>query len=116
VPDRARAERAAARLGELVLEQGIVLLDPEHPESAKPAPGYAESEFHYAYDYAPTPQSLAVQWFTEAQMHAALDHLAASQEPDGGWQIFYRRWTPTIEFEARPGATIEALTTLRAWD
>jgi hypothetical protein len=115
-PDRARALAAAARLGDLVRDQGLVLLDPEHPERFQTAAGYAEEEFHYAYDFAPSPDSVAADWFSEAELAASLDHLAAAQREDGGWQITWRRWAPTTESEARPGVTIEKLRILRAWD
>jgi hypothetical protein len=115
-PDRERATALAARLGELVHAQGLVLLDPARPDQARPAPGYADGEFHYAHDFAPSPTSVAASWFTAEQMSRSLDHLAASQQADGGWQIGWRRWAPTTESEARPGATIEALRILRAWD
>jgi hypothetical protein len=115
VADRDRAERAAARLGTQVREQGLALLDPAHPERGRPAPGYAEGEFHYAHDYARSPDSLAARWFASDELTASLEHLAASQQDDGGWQISWRRWSPTIESEARPGVTIEALHLLRAW-
>lgn len=115
-PDRQRAEQAAHRLGDLVRSQELVLLDPAHPESARSAPGYADTEFHYAHDFAPRPDSLAARWFTDDELAASLDHLAAAQQDDGGWQISWRRWAPTTESDARPGVTLEALRTLRAWD
>ncbi|NUT36326.1 MAG: hypothetical protein HOV79_24995 [Hamadaea sp.] len=115
-PDRHRAVKAAAHLGELVREQELFLADPHHPERGRVAPGYAASEFHYAHDFATTPDSLAARWFTEAELTAGLDHLAAAQQADGGWQINWRRWAPTTESEARPGVTIEKLRILRAWN
>ncbi len=115
-PDRDRAEAAARRLGGLARDQGLVMLEPAHPERYPTPPGYADDEFHYAYDFAPTPRSVAAQWFSADEMSVALDHLAAAQEDDGGWQISWRRWGPTTESEARPGMTIERLHTLRAWD
>ncbi|GLI03736.1 hypothetical protein [Phytohabitans aurantiacus] len=113
-PDRSRAAKAAARLGDLVRDESLVLVDPSRPETARPAPGYAETEFHYAYDFAPTPSSLAAAWFTGTEWAAALDHLAAAQQDDGGWPILWRQWSPTTAFEARPAVTVEALRTLRA--
>ncbi|NUO61215.1 MAG: hypothetical protein HOV78_31525 [Hamadaea sp.] len=108
VPDRGRAAKAADRLGELVRDQELF-------QGRRVVPGYAETEFHYAYDFAPTPDSVAARWFTEAEMTSSLDKLAADQRDDGGWQISWRRWAPTTEIEARPGLTIERLRTLRAW-
>jgi hypothetical protein len=114
--DRGRAVKAAARLGDLVRDQRLVLLDPANPEGIRPAPGYIEGEFHYAYDYAPSPDTLAARWFSADEIATGLDHLAATQQDDGGWQINWRRWAPTTEFAARPGVTVEKLRILRAWD
>jgi hypothetical protein len=81
----ARAEPAAARVGELVREQGLVGHVPE---------GYAANEVHHPHDFAPRPDSLARAWFTDAEMDAALDHLAAEQGDDGGWHPNWLIWTP----------------------
>ncbi|MFI8460437.1 hypothetical protein [Kitasatospora sp. NPDC085464] len=115
-PDRDWARGQARRLGELVREQRIVLLDPDHPEQARTAPGYAPGEHHLPHDYAPTPDSPARPWFTDAELHRGLAHLAAQQQDDGGWPIRWARWSPTIETQARPGVTLAALLTLRAYD
>lgn len=114
-PDRAWAAGQAARLGALVREQRTVLLDPAHPEDAVVAPGYAEGEYHLPHDYAPTPDSLARAWFSDAEMRRSLEHLAASQDPDGGWPISWAKWSPTTEMEARPIVTVNALRLLRAY-
>jgi len=116
VPDQDRAAAQAARLGELVRERRLVLLDPERPEQARPAPGYAPGEYHLAYDYAPTPDSLAASWFSAEESARGLDRLAARQQPDGGWPIDWAQWAPTTAVESRPGVTLTALLTLRAWD
>jgi hypothetical protein len=115
MPDRAWAGRHAKRLGELVRDQRIVLLDPDHPEQACLAPGYAPGEYHLPHDFARRPGSLAHTWFTEAEMDRSLRHLADSQQEDGGWPISWARWSPTSELEARPGVTLAALLTLRAY-
>ncbi|MEV4558326.1 hypothetical protein AB0K51_15230 [Kitasatospora sp. NPDC049285] len=115
-PDRAWARRQAARLGAAVREQGLVLLDPAHPEQVRPAPGYAPGEYHLPHDYAPRPDSLARAWFTDAELERGLAHLAAAQQPDGGWPINWARWSAATESEARPGVTLGALLTLRAYD
>ncbi len=115
-PDTAWARRAAARLGELVREQRIVLLDPARPEDARLSPGYAPGEYHLPHDYARRPDSLARAWFTDAELARSLDHLATEQQPDGGWPIHWVRWSASTESEARPGVTLQALLTLRAWD
>ncbi|TXS27771.1 hypothetical protein [Streptomyces sp. gb1(2016)] len=115
VPDRARAESAADRLGQLVREQRLVVLD--HPRRAEypVAPGYAPGEHHFPYDYARTPGSLARRWFSDGELERALDHLAAEQEEDGGWPVNWRRWAPGTALEGRPIVTLKALQTLRAY-
>jgi hypothetical protein len=114
-PDRAWAAEQAARLGRLLREQRTVLLDPAHPEDAVIAPGYAPGEYHLPHDYAPKPESMARAWFTDEEMERSLDHLAASQDADGGWPINWAKWSPTTEMQARPGVTVKALRVLRAY-
>jgi hypothetical protein len=114
VPDRARAEAAADRLGRLVREQQLVVLDPRRAGDHPVAPGYAPGEHHFPHDYARVPGSLARRWFTDEEMSRSLDHLAAEQDEDGGWPIRWRQWAPGTALEWRPIVTIEALRTLRA--
>ncbi|MEU9534633.1 hypothetical protein [Streptomyces sp. NPDC048213] len=114
VPDRPRAEEAAERLGRLVREQRLAVLDPERRAEYPVAAGYAPGEQHFPYDYARTPESLARPWFTDAEMERALDHLAAAQEEDGGWPVTWRQWAPGTALEGRPLVTLRALETLRA--
>ncbi|GAA0635115.1 hypothetical protein GCM10009535_08830 [Streptomyces thermocarboxydovorans] len=115
VPDRARAEAAADRLGRLVRGQRLAALDPDDLDAYPVAPGYAPGEHHFPHDYAPTPDSLARAWFTDEEMARSLDYLAAEQREDGGWPIRWRRWAAAPALEARPMVTIEALRTLRAY-
>jgi hypothetical protein len=115
-PDRAWAEAASKRLCALVRDGDLVLLDPANPDGIATPPGYAEREFSFACDFAPTPRSIAAAWFGEDEMRTALDHLAAEQGEDGGWPIRYRLWNPAIEQQARPRSTIGALMVLRAWE
>ncbi|MGW7365878.1 hypothetical protein ACWGI8_21160 [Streptomyces sp. NPDC054841] len=114
VPDRARAEEAADRLGRLVREQRLAVLDPDRLDAYRVADGYAPGEYHFPHDYARVPDSLARRWFTDEEMERSLDHLAAEQEEDGGWPIRWRQWAPGTALEWRPIVTIEALRTLRA--
>lgn len=115
-PDRAWAGRQARRLGELVRDQRIVLLDPGHPEQARRSPGYAEGEYHLPHDFARQPGSLARRWFTDTEIDRSLHHLAGLQQDDGGWPISWAQWSPATVLEARPGVTLAALLTLRAYD
>ncbi|MFC8896701.1 hypothetical protein [Streptomyces cinereoruber] len=113
-PDRPRAEAAADRLGRLVREQGLAVLDPDRPEDWPVADGHAPGEHHFPHDYARVPDSLAARWFTEEEMARSLDRLAADQEEDGGWPIRWPAWAPGTALEWRPIVTVEALRTLRA--
>ncbi|MCQ4082931.1 hypothetical protein NGB36_20585 [Streptomyces sp. RB6PN25] len=114
-PDRPRAEATAERLGHLVREQGLAVLEPDRADRYPVSEGYAPGEHHYPHDFARTPGSLARRWFTDAEIDRSLDFLAASQEDDGGWPIRWRAWAPGTRLESRPGVTIESLLTLRAY-
>jgi len=103
VPDRARAREVFGRVGPLILERGLVALDPE-------APG----EVHSPLDYAPEPDSLARALFDEATIKAHLDHLARAQRDDGGWTFNFPAWNPAAELDWRGSVTVGALYTLRA--
>jgi hypothetical protein len=114
-PDRSRAEANADRLGRLVREQALAVLEPSHLDAFPVSPGYAPAEHHFPHDYAKTPDSLARAWFTDDEMSRSLDFLAAEQQEDAGWPTRRHQWTPTTALEARPMATIQALQTLRAY-
>ncbi|MGP3982758.1 hypothetical protein [Streptomyces sp. KR80] len=114
-PDRARAEAAAERLGRLVREQRLVVLEPDRAEDYPLPDGYGPGEYHFPYDFARTPDSLAHRWFTDAEFERSLDFLADEQQEDGGWPIRWRSWAPGTSLEWRPIVTIESLLTLRAF-
>jgi hypothetical protein len=101
-----RAEAAAARIGELVREQGLIGHAPE---------GYAANEVHHPYDFAPRPDGLARGWFSDAEMDAALDHLASEQGEDGGWHPNWLIWTPAIASEWVGVLTLRRLAILGAY-
>ena len=66
-------------------------------------------------DFAPRPGSFCQRLFTQAQIDAHLDDLAARQQEDGGWPI---QWDPPGEmarWEWRGHMTVNALCTLRAY-
>ncbi len=115
IPDRARAAAAADRLGRLVREQRLVVLDPGRRGEYPALPGYAPDEQLFPHDYARRPESLARGWFTDEELARSLDFLAAEQQPDGGWPVRRRDWAPGSTLERRPIATLEALLTLRAY-
>ncbi|GAA3887768.1 hypothetical protein GCM10022243_60740 [Saccharothrix violaceirubra] len=110
VPDRPRAGVASARLGELVRQRGLVDLGDGAVHD-----GYAVGETHTATHYAPRPDCLARQWFSDGEMGAALDRLVAARQDDGGWTFPWAVWTPITEFEWRGIVTVDALATLRAY-
>ncbi|WP_328563025.1 hypothetical protein [Streptomyces coelicoflavus] len=114
-PDRPRAQAAADRLGRLVRERRLAVLDGHDPGGYPVSPGCARGERHFPHDYASDPRSLARAWFTDDEMARSLDSLAAEQEGDGGWPVRRPRWAPAPAMEARAGATVEALHTLRAY-
>jgi hypothetical protein len=103
VPDRGRAHAAAARLGPMILGQGLVALEPG-----------AAGEVHTPLDFAPLPGSPARTLFGEAVIAAHLDHLAAGQLADGGWMFNWQAWSPAAEREWRGAVTVDALRLLRA--
>jgi hypothetical protein len=105
--DAVGGEAEAARIGELVEAQGLIGHAPE---------GYAADEVHHAYDFAPRPTSFARAWFSDAEMDAALEHLAAAQGDDGGWHPNWAIWTPAIGIEWVGPVTLRALAILRAYD
>lgn len=110
VPDRPRAEAAAAKLGNLVREQGLVDLGDRQVTE-----GYAAGETHRPHHFAGTPDSVARPWFSDDEIARDLDELTAARSDDGGWTFPWPVWTPVTEFEWRPIVTIEALRVLRAY-
>jgi len=103
VPDRARAQAAFEKAGPLLLERGLVALDPQ-----------ASGEVHGPLDFAPLPGSIARPLFDEATIAAHLDHLAASQRDDGGWMFNWPAWSPAAEADWRGFLTVDALRVLRS--
>ncbi len=104
VPDRNRAEKALERIRPYLFEQKIVALDPT-----------ASGEVHTPLDFAPRPESITRQLFSDEVIDTHLDTLVAAQEEDGGWPINWLVWTPAAGLEWRGWATVEALKTLQAY-
>ena len=104
VDDRPRAERLGAALRDTLERCGALTLQ-VNPAEESIGP----------LDLAPRPDSVAQAWFDDDVIAAHLDGLVDGQQPDGGWTVGWPAWTPVTEYEWRPIATIEALTTLRAY-
>lgn len=104
VPDRGRAEAAAARLHEVLAGAGAVAADPAAPAEAQGP-----------LDHAPRPDSLARRWFDDATIDAHLDALVDGQQADGGWTFPWPVWTPVTEPEWRGRITVDRLATLAAY-
>jgi hypothetical protein len=102
VPDRDRARGAMDRLGPMIIDSGIVTLDPD-----------AAGEVHSPLNFAPQPDSIARPLFDEATIKAHLDHLARAQLDDGGWTFNWLAWSPVAEREWRGSLTVDALRLLR---
>lgn len=104
VPDRPRAEAAFARVGAMIVDRGLVALDPA-----------AEGHVHSPLQFAPRPEVMARRLFTDAVIETHLDALVAAQAEDGGWPINWTAFTPAAGIEWRGWMTVNALHTLRAY-
>lgn len=113
--ERDEAERQAARLGELVQAQRLVVLDPATATLDMTPPGYSPGEYHLPLNYAPRPTSLARCWFTNKAIERNLDLREQAQLDDGGWMFNWGQWNPAAVFEWRGSVTIDTLAMLRAF-
>ena len=104
VPDRARAEAFAARVGDWLPKLNMYLADPADP-------GYGVTPLHFA----PTPESMWRPLFTAGQIEGHLDRLVADQQPDGGWTITWEPPGVAATLEWRGIQTLRALRVLTAY-
>lgn len=104
VPERARAEKAAAELGRALLAAKLIQIEPD-----------ASTEVAQPLEFATTPDSLAVRWFEPKLFDAHLDALVNAQQEHGGWNVPWMMFTPAAEHEWRGIITVERLKILRAW-
>jgi hypothetical protein len=58
---------------------------------------------------------MARRLFDDQVIEAHLDHLLASQRPDGGWTVNFPAWTEAAGLEWRAWATVHNLGVLRAY-
>lgn len=104
VPDRQRAVVAATALAEHLGEVKLLNLDPTETD-------YGLTPLQLAR----TPESPWRAFFTDEQIEAHLDRLAAGQQEDGGWPITWDPPSDASRSEWRAIWTIDALLTLRAY-
>lgn len=104
VPDRFRAEAAAARLAKALPAAPWFKEDPA-------AEGYGVTPLWYA----PAPDAFCRPWFSDQTIARNLDHLAAEQQRDGGWPLSWTPPGPASVLEWRGVQTLKALRTLKAY-
>lgn len=103
-PDADRADLLAQGLASHFADVPGLHLDPN-------APGYGLSPLHFA----PAATARWKNLFTPEQLDGALDHLIASQLPDGGWPISWEPPGLAATLEWRGVVTLEALRTLTSY-
>jgi hypothetical protein len=102
VPDRERAEKAFPAIGEQI--KGRTTLDPQAPEL-----------MFTPLTWTPAPTSLCRRLFADHVIDSHLEALAARQQADGGWPIYWPPVSPACELEYRGVVTVGALKTLKAY-
>jgi len=65
--------------------------------------------------FSPSPDSFCRKLFTDSQLDGHLGELEAAQEAEGGWPIAWKPPGEMAKWEWRSCATLNALTTLRAY-
>ena len=104
--DRPAADKALDRVRELLAAGAVIPLTPGE------APG---PDTHTPIDLAARPDHPLRTAFTDSTIDAFLDHLEASQQPDGGWPVDWPAPGETAVWEWRGIRTLEALEALRAY-
>jgi hypothetical protein len=104
VPDRERADKKAAEVAERLPATSMFHLDPE-------SEGYGLTPLNIA----PTADSRWRTLFTDEQIDGHLDHLAQSQQPDGGWPVTWEPPSTASRLEWRGMVTLGALRTLDSY-
>lgn len=102
-PDRDRADRALARVGEAVGGRGTLTVA-----------GGGEGEELTAIFVCARPDHAGRRLFDPDAVEGQLDELAAGQQPDGGWTFNWLDWNPAVTWEWRGRLTVDALRTLAA--
>ncbi len=104
-PDRGRAEKTAERIVGAAGGASFYHAEPG-------ATSYGLTPLHLC----PMPDAIGRKALAEELVEAHLDQLAAQQQDDGGWPISFEPPSPASAFEWRGRWTLDALSTLRAYD
>jgi len=84
------------------------------PDGSLPVPGGTDDERLTPLTLSERPGGRSRALFSEAQIAADLDRLAAGQQDDGGWTFDWLGWSPGQIVEWRGGVTLRALSQLLA--
>ena len=103
-PSRGRAERLIPTVAAAVRTSAFFKLDPD-------AAGYGVTPLFFA----PDPASRWRGLFSDGEVAAHLERLAADQQSDGGWPLTWAPPSPASELEWRGFKTVTALRVLRAY-
>ena len=74
--------------------------------------GGAEDEMMRPLDFAPAPDRPARALIDPPAIEAHLERLGAGQQPDGGWLVDFRSYSPAAALEWRGYTTVRAVATL----
>ena len=82
-------------------------------DGSMPVSGGAEGEVLRLLDFTPHPDAPSRASFPAEAVAADLERLAGDQQPDGGWEITFRTYSPAAALEWRGYATVQAVAVLR---
>ncbi len=105
IPDRQRALSLTPAIRSALTRPNIVKEDPDDAEY-----GLTPLEF------APSPSSIAHDWFSDKLLSVHLDALERQQQPDGGWPLTWQAPSTASECDWRSNRTLAAIRTLHAYD
>ncbi len=103
-PDQDRAEPLLGAVRSTLQTASFMKFDTDDPS-------YGLTPLHFA----PSPTSIASDWFDDETLAAFLDALERDQQPDGGWPISWQPPGPASAIEWRAITTLAAMRTLRAY-
>lgn len=104
VPDRVMAAKLLDMLAETLPKAAFF-------QAEAPVTGYGLTPLAFA----PRPDSICSQLFTQSQLDGHLDELAGRQQEDGGWPISWETPDGTAAPEWRGKMTLDAVSVLHAY-